>query len=177
MNSNKAALKFLGLILVLISLTGCVFRHSSEIMIVQHKADAIQKVFLSSDNRLCIVATNCYLVIDLNKQFGENPPKLRWKDFLPGSPPLNLMREFSEIPLVKDFSYVTYLSLQNNTHETQRTNRNVLYYYREVAGYRDESLEFEFFSTERTFKGSSKRRFLIEEPVRFERVYAPLIDG
>lgn len=177
MNSTNAVLKLLGSVLALIFVTGCVFRHSTEIMIVQHEEDAIRNVFLSSDNRLCIVATNCYLVIDLNKQFGKNPPKLKWKDFLPGSPPSSLIREFSEIPLVKDFSYVTYLSLQNNTHESQRTNHNALYFYREVAGPRDESLEFEFFSTERTFSGSSQRRFLIEEPVHFERVYAPLIDG
>ena len=64
-------LKNFALILSLTCLTGCFFRHSAEIMIVDSKKDSLQKAYLSSDNHLCIIAKDRYLFIDLNKEFAK----------------------------------------------------------------------------------------------------------
>ena len=145
-------------------------------MVVESKKGLLQKALLSSDNRLCIVANDRYLIIDLNKMFSNNERSLKWQDFSLGVPSQKILGDFSEIPFVKDTSYETYLSLKNNSHISQKNSRNVLYLYREFNKSRSAWLEFEVFPTEQKFD-ENKQRFLIEEPVHFERVYKPFIDG
>jgi hypothetical protein len=181
MNSKSVSQCLLtGLLIPL--LTSCL--PSATIMNAEHKKDFLQKAFLSPDNHLCLVATDRYLILDLNKEFARNPvtePELTsiplgisqipshtpsWSDFSRGSPPPRKLAGFSQIPLDLDW-------LHGNRTQALTTNSDVLHLVGELDVYKSKRswMHFVLWTTDRHFKGNPHLEFFIEQPVHLEYIY------
>jgi hypothetical protein len=153
------------------------------IMNVEHKKDFLQKAYLSPDNHLCLVATDRYLILDLNREFARNPvtaPEYtsiplgwnqipqrtpKWSDFSRGSPPPRKLLGFSEIPLDLDW-------LHGNRTKSLQNNRDVVHLDNEIDEYKTKRswMHFVLWTTDRHFKGNPHLEFFIEQPVHVDYV-------